>query len=190
MRDAGPKALPFRSFVFASLLVFACGGSAPAEPGNAAKPANWRDEYRRPQSIPYPPSNPFTPEKAELGRTMFFDTRLSSSMTLSCASCHKPDHGWSDGSVHARGEGPTAMLLHTPTILNVAWLDRLGWDGKFRDIEAVTFAPIASPAGMNMTEEKLLARLSADRLYVEMFARAFPGKAIDRRAVELAMATF
>ncbi|MGD0635497.1 MAG: cytochrome c peroxidase [Beijerinckiaceae bacterium] len=190
MRDASPKAKFFRSFVFASLLVFACGGPAPAESGDAAKSGNWREEYRRPPSIPYPSSNPFTPEKAELGRALFFDTRLSASMTMSCASCHKPDHGWSDGFVHARGDGAVSMLFHSPSLLDIAWLDRLGWDGKFRDIEAVTFAPIVSPAGMSMTEEKLLARLSADRFYVEMFARAFPGKAIDRRTIELAMATF
>jgi cytochrome c peroxidase len=180
----------FRSFALASLLACACGGSAPAESVGAVKGGDWREEYRRPQSIPYPPSNPFTPEKAELGRALFFDTRLSASMTLSCASCHKPDHGWSDGLVHARGEGPTSMFLHTPTILNIAWLDRLGWDGKFSDIEAVTFGPILRKGEMNMTEEKLLERLSADRSYVEMFARAFPGKAIDRRNVELAMSTF
>lgn len=175
----------FRSLALMGLLVFACGGTPRAEPGG-----DWRDEYRRPQSIPYPASNPFTPEKADLGRTLFFDPGLSASNTVSCASCHKPEHGWSDGLVHSRGDGPTPMLFHSPTLLDIAWLDRLGWEGKFRDIEAVTFTPITSPAGMNMPEEKLLARLAADPAYVEMFARAFPGKPINRRAVELAIATF
>ena len=180
----------FRSFALVSLLVLASGVIARAEPGANANSGDWRDEYRRPRAIPYPASNPFTPEKAELGRALFFDTRLSASKTVSCASCHKPGHGWSDGASHARGEGPTPMLFHTPTLLDIAWLDRLGWDGKFRDIEAVTFAPITSPAGMNMPEEKLLAMLAGDRSYVELFARAFPGKVIDRRTVEMALSTF
>ena len=82
------------------------------------------------------------------------------------------------------------MPLHSPTLLDVAWLDRLGWAGTFKDIELVTFVPLLGAANMNMTEEKVLARLSAEPSYVEMFAAAFPGEPISRRNIELAMATF
>ena len=82
------------------------------------------------------------------------------------------------------------MSLHPPSLLDIAWLDRLGWEGRYRDIEAVTFVPILSHTKMNMTEEKLIAFLSEDPAYVAMFASAFPGQTIGRQNVEMALATF
>jgi cytochrome c peroxidase len=82
------------------------------------------------------------------------------------------------------------MALHSPSLTAVAWLDRLGWDGKYRDIEAVTFVPLLSPQGMNTTEPKLVQHLLSDPAYAAMFARAFPGQAIGRRNIELALATY
>src|SRR5262245_34165138 len=67
-----------------------------------AKPAaatidKLRAEYRRPEFIPFPKDNPYTVEKAALGKKLYFDTRLSSGNLLSCASCHSPAYGFGDG---------------------------------------------------------------------------------------------
>src|SRR6266852_524686 len=51
-------------------------------------------EYRRPTTIPFPKDNPYTPEKALLGKKLYFDPRLSAANVLSCATCHSPAFGW------------------------------------------------------------------------------------------------
>jgi cytochrome c peroxidase len=48
-------------------------------------------KFRRPADIPFPASNPYTPEKASLGKSLFFDPRLSGHQNMNCASCHNPD---------------------------------------------------------------------------------------------------
>ncbi len=152
--------------------------------------ASWRDAYRRPAAIPYPDANPFSQPKADLGHALFFDTRFSSSRTHSCASCHEPKRGWSDGLKLAQGEGVTSMALHSPTLLNLAWVDRYGWDGKFPDIESVAFRAILAPSNLNMTEQMLMDRLTAEPSYIAAFAEAFPNGKISRRNIEDALATY
>ena len=69
-------------------------------------------------------------------------------------------------------------------------MPKLGWDGHFRDLEAVAFGPILSPANMNMPEKALIERLSAIPGYVDAFDGAFGKGEITRRKIELALATF
>jgi len=54
-------------------------------------------KFARPTTVPFPPENPYSPEKAELGRKLFFDPLMSPSGTISCATCHHPRLAWSDG---------------------------------------------------------------------------------------------
>jgi cytochrome c peroxidase len=82
------------------------------------------------------------------------------------------------------------MALRAPTLLDVAWVPRLGWDGKFRDLESVAFGPITSPANMNLPEGPLIERLASIPGYVDAFAAAFGDGKITRRNIELALATF
>jgi cytochrome c peroxidase len=78
-------------------------GALPAQAQNldAAQRAAWK----RPDTIPFPAANPYTPEKAALGKMLFFDTRLSRDKNLSCASCHNPR---SDGRCHLRAPSARA----------------------------------------------------------------------------------
>ena len=117
-----------------TLFAFLCAAATFA-PSAWLRAAASRDEYRRPAAIPYPDQDPHSAEKAELGRMLFFDPILSGSRARSCASCHNPSLSWGDGLARAIGEGQQPMGLRAPTLLNVAWVPRLGWDGKFRDLE-------------------------------------------------------
>jgi cytochrome c peroxidase len=54
-------------------------------------------KFTRPPGEPFPAENPCSPEKAELGRRLFFDPLMSASGTISCATCHHPRLAWSDG---------------------------------------------------------------------------------------------
>lgn len=152
--------------------------------------ASLRAEYLRPAVIPYPDDDPYTAAKAQLGRTLFFDPIFSASGTVSCASCHKPDMSFEDGLPLAVGDSRHALKLKTPTLLDVAWLDRLGWDGKFHSLEQVTFAPIVSSGNMNMSETGVTARLSSIPGYVCSFAATFDDGAITRKHIEMAIATY
>jgi cytochrome c peroxidase len=82
------------------------------------------------------------------------------------------------------------LSLRTPTLLNVAWTPRLGWTGHFRSLEAVAFGPISSADNMNLSEAELIERLSAIPGYVDVFHAAFGEGKINRRKIELALATF
>jgi cytochrome c peroxidase len=148
----------------------------------------WRGKFQRPAEIPFPEGNPYSDAKAKLGRTIFWDPLLSGSKTLSCATCHNPGLSWGDGL--ARAEGEKAMALRTPTLLNVAWAPKLGWDGHFRNLEAVAFGPITTPGNMNLPEKVLLERLSTIPGYVDAFDAAFGEGDVTKHKVELALATF
>jgi cytochrome c peroxidase len=80
--------------------------------------------------------------------------------------------------------------LRSPTLIAIAWVDQLGWDGKFRDLESVAFVPITGKTNMNLPEPVLIERLKALPGYVRSFADAFKDGAITRRNIELALAAF
>ena len=178
----------YRSVVVAALLLLA-GGRWVTNAAPQDRAALLLD-YRRPAEVPYPDDNPYSAEKADLGRRLFFDPVFSHSGAISCASCHNPKLSWGDGRARAHGEDAADLPLRAPTLLNVAWMPRLGWDGKFRDLESVAFSPITAAANMNLSEEALLARLTAMPDYVAAFAGAFPDGAVSRHNVELALATY
>ncbi|CAH0537251.1 hypothetical protein VMF7928_01015 [Vibrio marisflavi CECT 7928] len=56
-----------------------------------------KEEYIRPESIPFPEDNPYSEAKLVLGKALYFDPRLSDSGTQSCATCHNPSFSWGDG---------------------------------------------------------------------------------------------
>lgn len=167
-------------------LPFALIAAAPAAPGGPAP--SLTAAYRRPPSIPFPAENPYSEAKSALGQRLFFDPLLSGSRSRSCATCHNPSLSWADGLPRATGE--KQLPLRSPSLIDVAFSDVLGWDGKFQDLEAVAFGPITNPAIMNLDESELIARLSAIPGYVNEFQLAFGDPVITRRRIELAIATF
>jgi cytochrome c peroxidase len=147
-------------------------------------------KFRRPANIPFPASNPYSEAKAKLGEMLFFDPILSGSGTRSCATCHNPSLSWGDGLPRAVGENQKSLPLRSPTLLNIAWIRLPGWFGKFPDLESVAFTPMLSPKLMNVKEEDLIRNLSSIPGYRKLFAAAFPDGEINRRNIELAIATF
>jgi cytochrome c peroxidase len=170
-------------------LLFLC--AAPSATENAVSgQLDLRASYRQPAEIPTPDNNPHSTEKVALGQLLFFDPILSGSRTRSCATCHNPGLSWGDGLPQAIGEAQRPLGLRAPTLIGAAYMGRLGWDGKFRDIEAVTFGPLLSPANMNMSEQGVIERLSAIPGYPVAFQAAFGKPEITRRNIELAIAAF
>lgn len=171
-------------------LVCAAAGVSSGTPSPSPVHSAWHDKYGRPADIPYPDLDPYSQPKFKLGRALFFDPILSGSRSRSCASCHNPGLSWADGQPRAIGELQQPLPLRSPTLLNVAWTPKLGWDGHFRDLESVAMGPITSPTNMNLSEDALVKRLAAIPGYVDAFHDAFGDSAITASRVQMALATF
>jgi len=167
-------------------VAFAAGHTAVARSPLSAHSA----AYRRPAAIPYPDDNTSTPDRELLGRTLFFDPRLSGSGWISCASCHNPGLAWGDGLPRAIGHGMQQLGRRTPTILNLAWAPALFWDGRAESLEQQALGPIQAPGEMNMSLDALVARLNGIDGYRQLFARAYPRAGISQDTVAKAIATF
>jgi cytochrome c peroxidase len=151
---------------------------------------NLRDQYHWPAQIPYPKDDVYSEAKLKLGRMLFFDPILSGTGSRSCASCHNPGLSWADGQARAVGLSQEQLPLRTPTLLGVAWTPKLGWSGRFRDLESVAITPITSPNMMNLPEVSLVERLSGVPGYTDGFKNAFGEPEIDLGKIEQALATF
>ncbi|MCP3442980.1 cytochrome-c peroxidase [Bradyrhizobium sp. CCGUVB14] len=149
-----------------------------------------KSQYRRPASIPFPKDNPYTPEKAALGKKLYFDTRLSVSSAQSCASCHSPGFGWGDGLAVGVGHGMAKLGRHSPTIVNAAWSAIFMWDGRLPTLEEQALGPIQSPGEMNMKLDDLMARLASIPEYKPMFEESFPGQGLKAKTLAQAIATY
>jgi cytochrome c peroxidase len=152
--------------------------------------AEWKQKYVRPKSAPFPSNNLYSKDRELLGKTLFFDPRLSGSRFISCATCHNPALSWGDGLPKGIGHGMKELGRRSPTILNVAWADLLFWDGRAETLEEQALGPIASAGEMNQPLEKMVRLLSGIAEYKPLFDRAYPGEALDEKTVARAIATF
>jgi cytochrome c peroxidase len=175
----------------AALLALAALTALPAAPAAAQELTDaQRAAYRRPETIPFPPDNPYTPEKATLGKMLFFDTRLSRDKNLSCASCHNPSFGWEVPFATAIGAGGKPLGRHAPTALNQAWSKNFFWDGRAPTLEAQAKGPIEAAVEMDLPIGTAVQRLKAVQGYVAAFAKAFPKEGLTEDTILKAIATY
>lgn len=119
----------------------------------------------------------FTPEQIDLGRYLFFDPVLSGNGTMSCASCHHPQKGFSDGRKRSIGPRGEDVGRASPTLWNVAFLKRFFWDARADSLEAQMQGPLYSEKEMANDPEQLLATLNDVSEYRRLFRLAFPAGA-------------
>jgi cytochrome c peroxidase len=155
-----------------------------------ADAARYRGGYRRPAQVPHPIENAPNAAREELGRTLFFDPRLSKSGSMSCATCHNPSLSWGDGRARAVGDSKLQLDRRTPTVLNLAWAPALFWDGRSDTLEEQALGPIEAPGEMNVKMGVLVTLLEGIDGYRPLFARAYPGEAISSTTIGKAIATF
>ncbi|MEZ5844596.1 MAG: cytochrome c peroxidase [Hyphomicrobiaceae bacterium] len=146
------------------------GDAASATTGRLAL---WRSLLVRPPGSDAGVVSGPSPARAALGALLFADPRLSGPGDRSCASCHVPDRGFTDGLPRARGRaGPLAR--NTPTLWNVGDARRLNWDGGERDLAHHARRPIENREEMAGSLAIAAGRLAADAAMRERFAAAFP----------------
>src|SRR5712691_11934217 len=123
--------------------------------------------------IQWPKDNPYTPEKAELGRLLYFDPRLSADGTVSCATCHNPQYAFTDGAAVSTGIRGQKGNRSAPTVINRAYSLAQFWDGRAPTLEEQAKGPMANPIEMGGTHEAMSAKLSGIQAYGPLFAKAF-----------------
>ena len=122
---------------------------------------------------PIPADNPMTPAKIELGKMLFFDTRLTGDASLSCASCHDSKAGWGDASDVCRGYPGTSHWRNCQTIINAAYYNKLFWAGSSRSLEAQAETANRGAVAGNGERDMMEARLYQIPEYVKRFKQVF-----------------
>ena len=121
------------------------------------------------------PDNPLTPEKVALGKALYYDNLLSMNKTQSCNTCHDLETYGVDNKATSLGDGGALGTRNSPTTLNSALHFLQFWDGRMKDVEEQAGGPVMNPDEMNMpSEDVVMARLSTDENYPQLFAAAFP----------------
>lgn len=171
-----------RMLLLAWALAFsaACGGSNNQENADAGPtPYTWE----LPSGVPepkVPEDNPVTVEKAELGRYLFYDKRLSGNESQACAGCHKQELAFTDGLANAVGSTDEVHFRSSMGLTNIAYSSSFGWAGPStpsleRQAPIPMFGEEPVELGLSsLSEEELLARFGDDPLYEELFAKAYP----------------
>ncbi len=139
--------------------------------------------------VPVQVKNPQTPEKAELGKQLFFDRRLSGDGTMSCATCHMPELAFTDGQDISLSYPTTKNWRNSPTLINVAFQKYLFHDGRAKTLEEQALFPMMSAFEMNKNLDYLEEQLRQVPEYVEAFRKVFRGE-ITRERVAMALAAF
>ena len=141
-------------------------------------------------NISIPADNPITRAKIELGRQLFFDTRLSSDNTVSCASCHHPEDGYGRNTTFGVGVGGQKGGRNSPIAFNRILSSVQFWDGRAATLEDQAKGPIANPIEMANTHDAAVKTLKGIEGYRLQFESIFPGKGITIDTVAQAIATF
>lgn len=121
------------------------------------------------------PDAPITSARAELGRLLFFDPRLTVDADVSCASCHQPARYGTDGLAKAIGVRRRAHPRNAPTVLNAGLNFIIHWRGDRESLEDQVTKALASPITNGQPNEKaVLDRLEQIPGYAPLFTAAFP----------------
>lgn len=137
-------------------------------------------------------ANPTTNAGAKLGRVLFYDKRLSINHTVSCASCHQPEHGYSDPRQFSVGFAGGLTGRNSMGLTNARWYQRARffWDERAATLEEQVLLPIQNEVEMGMTLPALVARLNAEPYYTDLFNQAFGTPVVTSALISRALAQF
>ena len=140
--------------------------------------------------LPVPADNPLTPAKVALGERLFFEPLLSADEKLSCSSCHKPQHVFSDTVAVSPGVYGRRGTRNAPSIVNAAYGESFFWDGRAATLEDQALHPIQASNEMDMSLDSVLQRLRTKPEYRERFASAFPDGEVSAPNLARAIASY
>lgn len=126
--------------------------------------------------VPANPDNMPTQARMDLGRTLFFDNRISGNGNMNCTSCHIPDLGWTLPSAFSNANEGFVERRNPPTLLNVGYNKALIWDGRAPNMEKQAIGSTTNPVHKGQNMEKLMKILNDDPKIVAMFEAAYNSK--------------
>lgn len=150
----------------------------------------WQEMAALPDHAPAPPENPFSEAKAELGKKLFNDPKLSRSGQIACASCHEADMAFADGRRVSFGHDRQNGRRNAPSLVMSGYSSQLFWDGRGGSLEQQAMHPIVDPVEMAFDIPQLLERLNTDAAYHDQFAQVFGDGPITTERIGQALATF
>ncbi|PHR88208.1 MAG: cytochrome-c peroxidase [Leeuwenhoekiella sp.] len=140
--------------------------------------------------VQHPANNPYSKEKADLGKKLFFDPRLSLSGQIACASCHNPELAWTDNITRSFGHDRQNGKRNAMTIMNAAFAHELFWDGRAKSLEDQARFPIADQVEMNEKLNIAVDKIDAVEGYKPLFENAFGTTEVSLERIQKAIATF
>lgn len=163
--------------------------AAEAPPGfQSSIPQKISPTFRRKR---IPTDRLITRDKVALGRTLFFDKRLSADGTVSCATCHDPASAFASKDAIAIGAQSQLGTRNAPTLLNTRLSQSYFWDGRARTLEEQAEQPLLNVKEMGMqTEAALVSRVSSIKEYQTTFRRVFRRKGITLDTIAKAIAAY
>lgn len=172
------------ALAFAAPATFAQQAEDPGAPPGAAadspdaalraEAAQWFKPI--PRAAELPSGRPMTQPRIELGKTLFFDPRMSLSGVFSCQSCHNVGLGGTDMQQTSVGHGWQMGPRNSPTMLNAVFNAAQFWDGRAEDMAEQAKGPVQAGVEMNNTPDNLIETLESMPGYADLFAAAFPGE--------------
>jgi cytochrome c peroxidase len=177
-RRAG--AVLLTAVLLAAGLVHAQQRVSALEPIDAIVPSAY--DFGLPAWVPKPmepAANRTTPAKVELGRHLFYDTRLSRDGSMSCASCHEQARAFADGRAVSRGVTGSATPRNAMSLANVAYYPVLTWANPLlQHLERQALVPLLGQEpvelGLAGMDDEIVRRLKTEPLYARLFVEAFP----------------
>ncbi len=144
-----------------------------------------------PSLVPFvPASNPLTKGRVELGKQLYFDQRISLNATVSCATCHDPEKGWTDNLKTSVGIDGQVGGRNAPTVLNTVYGKSMFWDGRAPSLEGQSQGPPQNPIEMGkQSYADIIKRLRTISGYREQFQKVF-GTEVTLDGVAKAIAAF
>jgi cytochrome c peroxidase len=144
-----------------------------------------------PTTAPAPADNATTEEKVELGKMLYHDPRLSSTGTVSCASCHNTMLGGEDNRPNSMGVNGQTGGRSAPTVWNSAFNAVQFWDGRAASLEAQAAGPVTNAIEMGMKSwDEVVARLQSIEGYQVAFEQAFGKDSISKDNATKAIAAY
>jgi cytochrome c peroxidase len=139
-----------------------------------------------------PRDNPVTDAGATLGRVLFYDTRLSASNTVACASCHQQKRAFSDVNRFSKGHEGKLTDRNAMALVDLRYYPRgrFFWDERAGSLEEQVLIPIQSEREMGQDLTKLVAILVMDEKYPELYRKAFGDPDITPQRTARALAQF
>ena len=139
--------------------------------------------------VEHPQDNPYSDEKAVLGKRLFFDERMSLDNSVSCASCHIPEKAFTDGRALSEGVGGKKAFRNAPTLYNVGFAPTFMFDAHVSTLEQQALVPIHDTNEMSSNLKGIIDKLSKDNYYVDAARKLF-NRELDPWVITRSLATF